>query len=261
MALKKLRGFFFGKTEIEKADEMLQLYMKHLPKLKKLMNEGNIFAPEEEIEKQLYDFFQNYGGTVIENDAPWNQGPLTFDTNGSIAIPFDKRETAKPIDVLNQLDIIPTPFTVENIDGKIKLFKDKSTLTNQRYTRDQIEGFISRLENRKKYREHYSFFNKFPNTNDEKIDALLAKYKLVMKKSHLFVPTFPQDAIDIMKEYSEAVKKITSEKPVFYVIAEEKDFNKKEKKLDPILLVQSPFGFYWQILGAWDKEMLLLHEL
>ena len=25
--------------------------------------------------------------------------------------------------------------------------------------------------------------------------------------------------------------------------------------------VISSFGFYWQILGAWDKEMLLLSEL
>ena len=30
---------------------------------------------------------------------------------------------------------------------------------------------------------------------------------------------------------------------------------------NPILLVQSPFGIYWQILGAWDKELVLLEEL
>ena len=38
-------------------------------------------------------------------------------------------------------------------------------------------------------------------------------------------------------------------------------FRKAYEKRDPILLAQSPFGFYWQILGAWDKEMLLLGEL
>jgi uncharacterized lipoprotein len=47
----------------------------------------------------------------------------------------------------------------------------------------------------------------------------------------------------------------------FYVIAEEKSFKSAAEKRDPILLVQSPFGFYWQILGAWDKEMILLSEL
>ena len=50
-------------------------------------------------------------------------------------------------------------------------------------------------------------------------------------------------------------------KPVFYVIAEPDKFRKAYEKRDPILLVQSPFGFYWQILGAWDKEMILLSEL
>lgn len=50
-------------------------------------------------------------------------------------------------------------------------------------------------------------------------------------------------------------------KPVFYVIAEESDFKEKDKKRDPILLAQSPFGVYYDILGAWDKEMLLLSEL
>jgi hypothetical protein len=45
------------------------------------------------------------------------------------------------------------------------------------------------------------------------------------------------------------------------VIAEPDKFRKAYEKRDPILLVQSPFGFYWQILGAWDKEMMLLSEL
>ena len=50
-------------------------------------------------------------------------------------------------------------------------------------------------------------------------------------------------------------------RPIFYVIATEDKFRKAYEKRDPILLVQSPFGFYWQILGAWDKEMILLSEL
>ena len=69
------------------------------------------------------------------------------------------------------------------------------------------------------------------------------------------------EAVNVMKKYTEVTKKMSGESPVFYVIAEAKDFIKKQEKLDPILLVQSPFGFYWQILGAWDKEMLLLSEL
>ena len=47
----------------------------------------------------------------------------------------------------------------------------------------------------------------------------------------------------------------------FYSIAEKEMFNDEYKRNDPILLVQSPFGIYWQILGAWDKELVLLEEL
>jgi hypothetical protein len=82
-----------------------------------------------------------------------------------------------------------------------------------------------------------------------------------MNTSDLFVPEFPDDAIAVMKAYTEEMDKICSKKPVFYVIAEPDKFRKAYEKRDPILLVQSPFGFYWQILGAWDKEMILLSEL
>jgi len=34
-----------------------------------------------------------------------------------------------------------------------------------------------------------------------------------------------------------------------------------DEKRDPILLAQSPFGFYYNILGAWEKEMVYLPEL
>jgi len=93
------------------------------------------------------------------------------------------------------------------------------------------------------------------------IEKLLTKYDLVLEEAELFVPEFPEDAMSVMKRYTKMVKNICNKKPVFYVIGEKKDFKEKYKKRDPILLVQSPFGFYWQILGAWDKEMLLLSEL
>jgi hypothetical protein len=47
----------------------------------------------------------------------------------------------------------------------------------------------------------------------------------------------------------------------FYVIADKKDFDKTPAKRDPILLAQSPFGFFWNILGAWSDEMIFLGDL
>lgn len=249
---------FKKKSDTEKAEDMLKLYIKHLPQLRSAMNQNNPEIAQESdgvILGKMFDFHKDmeHGENTI---AP-------FLSPVSMGEDKDERVDKKPVEVLAELETVPTPFNIdeEDLDAKISLFKNKSSLTSQRYTKAQIDGFTKRLENRKKYRENVKFFGQFKNTTDEKIDALLSKYKLEMNESELFIPTFPKEAIDVMTEYTKVCKRELKETPVFYVIAEEKDFKKKRKKLDPILLVQSPFGFYWQILGAWDKEMLLLSEL
>ena len=70
-----------------------------------------------------------------------------------------------------------------------------------------------------------------------------------------------QEAIEAMKEYEGFCIELCNKKPVFYVVAQAKDFEKINKKRDPILLAQSPFGFFWQILGAYDEEMQYLSDL
>jgi len=172
-----------------------------------------------------------------------------------------KKIAIKPIDVLDQLETIPTPWNLTNLDEKIEILEYKRDLIVQKYSRREVVGMIERLQNRKHWDKFSKYFNGFQNTTDEKIDDLLEKYDLVMKTSDLFVPEFPDDAINIMKSYTTQMKKLCDKKPVFYVIAEPDKFRKAYEKRDPILLVQSPFGFYWQILGAWDKEMMLLSEL
>lgn len=167
-----------------------------------------------------------------------------------------------PVQALEELERVPKNWDLFNIDEKIEMLKKKSQLIVQHYTKREIFGLIERLENRKKYTSEKAFFERFDNTTDEKIEALLQKYRnLKMNTSDIFVPEFPDEAINIMSEYTEKCMNLFGKKPIFYIIADEKDFVKSVNQRDPILLVQSPFGFYWQILGAWDKEMLLLSEL
>jgi hypothetical protein len=174
---------------------------------------------------------------------------------------LNKKIAVKPKDVLDELETVPTPWTLSNLDDKIEVLKYKAELITQHYSKREVEALVERLENRKKWGKFRNFFQEFQNTTDEKIDVLLEKYDIVMKTSDLFIPEFPDDAIAVMKKYTENMKKLCKKKPVFYVIAEPDKFKKAYEKRDPILLVQSPFGFYWQILGAWDKEMILLSEL
>ena len=180
-----------------------------------------------------------------------------------------KKMKVKPKDILDELERTPTMWSLENIDDKILIMKDRVELTTQSQTRQELNDLIGRLENRKKLRDKdssdkktfQSYFNQFDTTNDEKIQKLLKKYDIVMKSADIFIPEFPDEAIKIMKQFSKKVEKITGKKPIYYVIATNDNFEEVYEKRDPILLAQSPFGIYYYILGAWDTEMLYLPEL
>jgi hypothetical protein len=207
----------------------------------------------------LFDF-KNYQSqyTGVSINSFISVGGADEDSNSNSS---NKKIAVKPKDVLSELETIPTPWTLSNLEDKIEVLKYKADLITQHYSKREVKALIERLENRKKWDKFKNFFQEFQNTTDEKIDDLLEKYDLVMKTSDLFIPEFPDDAIAVMKKYTNNMKKLCKKKPVFYVIAEPDKFKKAYEKRDPILLVQSPFGFYWQILGAWDKEMILLSEL
>jgi hypothetical protein len=183
----------------------------------------------------------------------------------AISSEIEKKEPKvqlKPIEVFGELERIPTPITLENLEEKIAMFKMKKDLIkSNHYCEKEVIDFQLRLENRRKYDEHKDFFGKFDCTSSEKINKLVSKYDLTLQTSDLFIATFPDDATKIMSEYTERTMALCGKKPIFYVIGEKKDFKKRYERNDPILLAQSPFGIYWDILGAWDKELLLLEEL
>lgn len=224
----------------------------------------------ERMKEVLYDFFRNYDGSLPTAQGVLNE-PLPTPAEGDQSVTpavkkkqSDERKEVSPKDVLDELERVPNPIDCDpqRVAYKIELMERKLNLgIDQRYTKEHMQGLIDCLKNRLRYDEFKKFYEQYQYTNMEKIEQLLQKYKLCMKESTLFVPTFPEDATKAMEDYTAKTKELTGKRPVFYVIAKEDDFKKKWKKHDPILLVQSPFGFYWQILGAWDDEMLLLEEL
>lgn len=210
---------------------------------------------KNEITQTLYDWLLGYRNSFSNNFDDMNP---SFDKSMQSK---DTRIVAKPKDIVAELERVPNPIDCQDLDNKINLFLDKSSLAKQRYVKEEIDAFIVRLENRKNFVEYAEFYNQFPYTTDDRIDLLVSKYQLKNDRVELFIPALPKEAIKVMKDYKKTTLKATGKEPVFYVIAEESDFKDLNKRLDPILLVQSPFGFVWQILGAWDKEMLLLQEL
>lgn len=152
------------------------------------------------------------------------------------------------------------------VDGQIKDFKAKLALMKDpRYDHmgsSEIGSIIMRMENRKKYATAQKVFEKFPYTTNTRIESVLKNHNnLQMGEIAQFIADMPKEATEAMEEYSAATKKLCDKKPIFYIIADKKDFQKTNTRRDPILLAQSPFGHFWQILGAWDDEMLFLDEL
>lgn len=152
--------------------------------------------------------------------------------------------------------------TIKTLESKLKLMKHKGDSGSVGYGRNELESMVTRIANRVKFQEYNHFFKEFPYTSNDLVNASLKKHKnLRCKTATEFIPDFPDDAIATMETYTDNVMKLCGHKPVFYVIADQKDFGEVMKKRDPILLAQSPYGFFWQILGAWDEEMILLEEL
>jgi len=239
--------------------------------LKKIVN--------EEIESRIKEIKKEYNTPIPLNSDDLNEVYL-FDfkmgyRSGNYTVPSLQTESTgdeskedeikkirvKPVDILNQLERKPNIIDLELLDEKIVILNEKTKIIHQEYARREVEAMIERLNNRKKYIEYKKYFDQFDYTDDTKINSFLNKYDLVMEKADIFIPDFPEEAVKTMTEYENVVMEISGKKPVYYVIAEKSNFKQADNKRDPILLVQSPFGFYWQILGAWDKELMYLSDL
>jgi hypothetical protein len=153
------------------------------------------------------------------------------------------------------------------IDKNIADFTDKlNIIKTEEYDMSrgsmEIGSIIMRLENRKKYPQYVDFFEQYAYTSTDRINELIKNHEyLKLGKIAQFLADMPKEAVDTIKDYDKKCKELCDKKAVYYIVANKEDFEKSDKRRDPILLAQSPFGHFWQILGAWDEEMLLINEL
>jgi hypothetical protein len=132
----------------------------------------------------------------------------------------------------------------------------------KKFGRAELEGILERLQNRRKIASVNQVVSKYPYTTSDKINAVITAHSnLLCEEASSFIPDFPRDAINAMNEYNKMCEQLCGRKSVFYVLAEKKQKQTVSARRDPILFAQSPFGFFWQILGAWDKEMIYLADL
>lgn len=153
------------------------------------------------------------------------------------------------------------------VDEQLESFKDKLDLIKSseydmsRGT-NEIASLVLRLGNRKKYEGAKDFFEQYAYTTTDRVNKVIANHShLKLGKVEEFIADMPKEASDAMKKYNQECEKLCGKKSIFYIIADKKDFKKTEQRRDPILLAQSPYSHVWQILGAWDEEMMFLEEL
>lgn len=175
------------------------------------------------------------------------------------AIKTEKEYLDQQLDVLyEKLELLGKAKKQRHSRGAIPEFEGGPV----NYGRMELESIIERLKNRANISYFADILKKYPHTTNQLIGEVLHKNNhLRCEIAKKFVPDFPKEAIDAMKEYNDACIQLCNKKTHFYVIAQAKDFKQVSRRRDPILLAQSPFGFFWQILGAWDEEMQYLDEL
>lgn len=247
----------FGKKlfEFNKGNELMLQAVKSLDK------------PES---KFLPDFNNFNGG----NESPWGYSDVVRLVDGgsttTVTAPSAvEKLSAKKVYQLQMLDKKSFKLNVDPkyIDSQLEEFKDKLALIkteeyDMRRGVEEVSSVIVRMENRKKYESVKDFFEQYPYTTSSRIDDLVKGHNyLKLGQIAQFLADLPKEATQAMKDYNAKTKEVCEKQAVFYIIADKKDFERTNKRRDPILLAQSPFAHVWQILGAWDEEMLFLEEL
>jgi hypothetical protein len=178
-----------------------------------------------------------------------------------------KRIEKKPVEVWKELfDETPKIDTV-GLDEKIKMVKKRFEylkFLGGQTTDEDIA--LKYLNARKKFLKHRKSFV-WPVTNQSKIDNLCVKYTLADTDFYSYSKCVPMEAIDELEKYIKAWNKVAGRNtvPVARLIVDDSDGSRVsemgERKKDPILYVESPFGKWFYILGAWDKEVQYVDDI
>jgi hypothetical protein len=211
-----------------------------------------------------YRSMQDSGFSFINN----SDGFISFsDPNGTIVTPakkVDAREDRKPVDVWELLKDNTEPVVdTSDLDNKIKMVKTRIQVLSDHVSSYDLRtehDVIGWLEARKKYEQHKDLFS-YPTTNEESIQDLCKAYKLKVVPVAQYSGTMPAEAIEELAKFKAICKKIRKDTPVVRLIVPDNDPKVEKRKRDPILLVSSPFGNWDYILGAWDREVLVVDEL
>lgn len=171
----------------------------------------------------------------------------------------DTRITKKPVEVFKEILSEEPKINLANLDQQIALVKRRMNFLIDELgmgASDEKEA-LKFLEARKEYIKNKILFN-WSVTSFSKIEELCKKYKVRVADFQSYYKCVPMEAIDELEKFIDAYKKVRKDEPMLKLII---DDGGKETKKDPILLASSPFGKWFFVLGAWDKEVEIVDDL
>jgi hypothetical protein len=198
--------------------------------------------------------------SVTMNTTNW----ATPVPSGSIAVDSpmgsvkDERVEAKPVDVVKELNTENPIINLGDLKAQIKEVEKRiKILKKQKVTPHDENEALTYIKARTKYKKYEKLFN-YQITTNKLVEDLTQKYKLMRVNFASYYKTVPTEALDELEKFLYACKKVGVEEPEIKLIV---DDGGKEHKKDPIMLGKSPFGRWWYILGAWDKEIKYVDDI
>jgi hypothetical protein len=204
---------------------------------------------------QAVNYVTWHSGTNEATPAP--NGILVDSVNGNF-MPKDERIEKKPVELVTEIVHETPSFDCKDIDRQIKIVKRRlSTLLRQKAGATDEKEALMYLEARRKFSKVHKLFM-WPVTNEVKINELCKKYKVQKVGFAGYARNIPMEAIDEIEKFEKALSKVTDREPELSLVI---DSGGKEQKKDPILLARSPFGRWYYVLGAWDKEVEIVDKI
>lgn len=172
---------------------------------------------------------------------------------------LDKRIDKKPAEIFEEIISEEPKMNLVGLDKQIELVKRRADFLTKhlRMNPNDENTALAFLEARKKYQK--GLFE-WAITTQSKIDALCNKYKVKDVDFSGYYKNIPNEAIDELEKFCNVWAKVRQDDPYLRLIIDDKA-DSKERKKDPILLAGSPFGKWFYILGAWDKEVEIVDDL
>ena len=171
---------------------------------------------------------------------------------------IDDRKQILPVEVVHTICQDIPEFSIEHLDRDIKAVeRRRNALTKTRGNTQDEERALLYLRARKFYKRYGHLFN-WKTTNDQLLSRLVSEYKLRHVSFGGYSKSVPMEAITEIESFMAACKKIKHNNVELTLII---DDGGKEQRKDPILLAASPFGNWYYVLGAWDKEVEIVDDI